>query len=448
MLTSWIYEIADLFLSSEKSAALLTGSGEILHAKSDLGFEISGFRPLTENSLKYIALKPGDILIANDPFSGGSFLHRYSFLMPLKAAEGNNPALLLCIRREFAPHLNICNKLDEEGLRIPPTPVFQNGQLVTPIIEAMSLHPMCPEGFSAWLQKTTSDLTALYQKWNRLEKNKTIPFSAGEIKKFLDFSQKYATENILEKASGDARSEVRLDSGETLKLHLEIHDGFIKADFSGTTAGVKTHLPDVTTFGACYEALMNFYDFKCLKNSGSFSVLQVTKPLGCFLNAKYPASTHQGMKSGVAAVKTAMSLALHQIVKNSQALRSEGDACFEMAFANGTRWMSQWSASSCSESISLEKIEAQYPVQFVQLTKQSEGCHLQVEFKVLTSCQMRWLSDFTKHPLKAPKGLKAPAPIQIESQNEKGEWATLNSQGNSDLPAGTHLRLNLWGLYL
>src|SRR5437764_33135 len=147
MLSSWIYEVADLFLKSEKSGALLSREGDLLHTKSDLDFEVTGFKSLAENSLKYITLKPGEIMITNDSYGGGSFLHRYSFLMPLSVAEGNHPGLFLCVRREFAPGLNICTKLDDEGLRIPPTPLFQNGQLISPIIEAMSMHPLCPAGF-------------------------------------------------------------------------------------------------------------------------------------------------------------------------------------------------------------------------------------------------------------------------------------------------------------
>ena len=302
MLSSWIYEVADLFLKTEKSGALLTREGDILHTKSDLPFEVTGFKYLAENSLKYITLKPGEIMITNDSYSGGSFLHRYSFLMPLSSAEGNFPGLLLCVRREFAPGLSVATRHDDEGLRIPPTPLFQNGQLITPIIDAMSFHPLCPAGFKDWLQTTVSDLSEMHKKWQALEKNCKMQFNASDIKKFLSFSQKYTTEKILEKAQGETRTEVRLDSGEVLKLHLEVNNGLVKADFSGSGPGFKAHVTDLATFGACYEALANFYELKCFKSSGSFSVLQVTKPLGCFLNAKYPSSTHQGLQVGVSAV--------------------------------------------------------------------------------------------------------------------------------------------------
>ena len=447
MLSSWLYEYADLFLKNEKSAALLSSDGEILHAKSDLGFEVTGFKNIVESSLKYIALKPGEILITNDSYSGGSFLHRYTFLMPLTRAEGSQPGVLLCLRREFAAGLNISDKLDDEGLRIPPTPVFQNGQLITPIIEAMSLHPLCPQGFQAWLQTSVSDLGEYYAKWNQVGKNCKLPLTANEFKKFLNFSKNFATEKILEKAQGEARSEIQLDSGETLKLHLEINNGIIKTDFSGTTAGIKTHVPDLATFGACYEAIAQFYDLNCFKNSGTFSVLQVTKPLGCFLNAKYPASTHQGLQTGIAAVRMAMTLALHQIVKSSQPLLTENTAAMEVAFAGGARWLSRWSSQNCCESVSLEKIEAQHPVQFIRVEKDTEKLHLQVEFKTLVACQIRWLTDFTKYKLRAPKGSTAPDATLIEVLEENGTWTRLASQGSTDLTPGTTLRLNLWGQF-
>jgi len=448
MLSSWIFEFADLFLKNEMSAALLSSDGEILHAKSNLGFEVTGFKNIADSSLKYIALKPGEILITNDSYSGGSFLHRYSFLMPLTTAEGSHPGVLLCVRREFSPGLNLSDKLDNEGLRIPPTPIFQNGQLITPIIEAMSRHPLCPQGFQAWLQATVADLSEAYRKWNQAEKSCKLPFTASEFKKFLNFSKNYATEKILEKAQGEARSEIQLDSGETLKLHLEVNNGLIKADFSGTTAGIKTHVPDLATFGACYDAVVQFYGLHCFKNSATFSVLQVTKPLGCFLNAKYPASTHQGLQTGVAAVRMAMTLALRQIIQSKEVLLSENLAVMEVSFADNNRWLSAWSAKSCCESVSLEKLESQHPLQFVRVEKDPENMHLQIEFKTLTACQLRWLSEFTKTNLRAPKGLKAPQATQIEVLADKGEWTCLPSQGTTDLAPGTSLRVNLWGQFV
>lgn len=447
MLSSWFFEFADLFLKNEQSAALLTQDGEILHSKSDLGFEVTGLKNIAESSLKYIALKPGEILITNDSYSGGSFLHRYTFLMPLSRAEGNNPGVMLCVRREFAAGLNVSDKLDNEGLRIPPTPIFQNGQLITPIIDAMSMHPLCPQGFQAWLQQTVTEMGEHFKKWSHAEKSCKFPFTAAEFKKFLTFSKNYTTEKIFEKAQGDARSEVHLDSGEILKLHLEINNGIIKADFGGTTPGIKTHVPDLATFGACYEALAQFYGLHCVRNSGSFSVLQVTKPLGCFLNAKYPASTHQGMQTGVAAVRMAMTLALRQIVKSTEPLLSENALAMEVSFQDGQRWLSRWSSKVCCESVSLEKIEAQHPVQFVRVEKNPETMHMGLEFKTLASCQVRWLSDFTKHSLRAPKGLKAPESTQIEILNGQGEWTRLASQGTTDLAPGTSLRVNLWGQF-
>lgn len=447
MLSSWIYEIADLFLKEEASAALMTLDGDVLQAKSNLPFEVTGFKNIADTALKYVNLLPGEILVTNDSYSTGSLLHRYSFVMPLTRPGATQPGLLLCVRREFAPGLSSSDKIDNEGLRFPPTPIFQNGQLNKPIIEAMSMHPLCPQGFSSWLEHTVEELSGLRKRWQLLEKSSKPTFTTAEIKKFLAFSRDFTTEKILEKTQGDGRAEIRLDSGELLKLHLEINNGLVRADFGGTTAGVKCHLPDLATFGACFEALASFYHLNGFKNSGSFSALQVIKPLGCFLNAKYPHSPHQGLQTGVMAVQMAMTLALHQIVKNQQPLLSCADLKMEMAFPEGPRWFSSWSARHCCESISIEALEARYPVEFLRLEKDHEKMHLALELRALGVCQIRWLTDFTKHGLSAPKGLTAPKPPQLEILTPEGEWTPLPSQGSSDLAPGTNLRLNLWARF-
>lgn len=445
MQSNWVYEISELFLRHERSAALLTTEGEIVHSKSDLGFETPGFRSTVEGALKYISTKPGDIIVTNDPYSGGSFLHRYNFLLVLCLPEMNSAGFVLCVRKDYSVRLNPCAKLDEEGLRIPPTPIYQNKQLITPIINAMSMHPLCAQGFSDWLGEVVEELKDSHTKWQNLHKNLRMPFSVNQVKKFISFSRHFAVERISERAQGEGRSEVRLDSGEIVKLRLDVQDGNVRADFSGTTAGVQCFVPDGATFGACYDALSDFYDMKTLRNSGTFTVLQVIKPMGCFLNAKYPASTHLGLRSGVAAVKLAMNLALRQIIKTKEALNTESDLKLEMAFADGSRWLSQWSPKSMSEKFSLEMIESSHPVQFLKVEKDLEKSYLQVEFKVLQACQLRWHSDFTLHLPRLPAAFKISGICSVETQVGHQEWKKLASQGSTDLLPHTALRIQLWG---
>jgi N-methylhydantoinase B len=447
MPTNWIYELANLLLLQESSGALITWDGDVLHAKSKLAFETTGFKSMVDSSLKYIQLKPGDVLLANDPYSGGSFLYRYSFLLALSAPDGNSPGLVLCVRRAFGPRLSLAAKLDEEGLRIPPTPIVQQGQVVVPLLEAMAQHPLSPENFSPWLQEITTELKEYYRKWVSLEKNFKQALSTAEVKKFLQFSHRQTSEKIHEKAQGDARTELRLDSGEILKLHLEIQDGRIKADFGGSTAGVKTFLPDDATFGSCYAAVSDFYSLSTFRNSGTFSALQVIKPSGCFLNAKFPASTYRGFQIGTAAVFQVMTSALHQIVKTTQTLWNEDTIKMELAFSKELRWLSEWSAKKISESLSVETLEARYPIHFERIEKTVENAGLTIEFKTLGPCQWQWLSDFTQHPLRTPKGLKAPPVHKIEISGGSGEWKPLASSGSTDLIPGTKVRLSLWGAF-
>lgn len=443
MMANWIFEISDLFMLTEASGALLTTEGDVLFCRSDLAFEVAGFKAVAETALKYVRLQPGEILVTNDPYSGGNFLSRYTYIMPVRAASSSQPGLVLCLRRNFSATLPLCDKVDEEGLRIPPTPVFQNQQIVSPILEAMSGHPLCPAGFKTWVSQCIEDLQKYFQRWRLLEKDLQGSLSPAEVKNYLKFSQKFAMEKILEQAQGEARSEVRLDSGETLKLHLELQDGMIKADFGGTTSGVKTFLPDFATLGACFEAASEFYGLGDFRNSGTLSLIQVSKPLGCFLNAKYPASTYRGFQEGVAAVKIAMHLALHSIVKNAGNFQSPHHLCFEMSFASGSRWLSQWSARKCCESVSIQRLETQFPVQFISLQKDFETHTMTVELKTLEACQMRWISDFTQHPLKAPKDFKTPAPVLFEIAVDGTTWKPLPYQGQADLLPQTRVRFQI-----
>lgn len=445
MQSSWIHDLTDLFLAKEASTALVTSDGDILFAKSNLEFECTSFQSIVEYSLKHIALRPGDILITNDPYIGGTFLHRYTFLIPLTAPSPNSNSLILCVRRENSPRLCPAKKIDDEGLRIPPTPILQNGNIITPIIDAIAAHPLCPEGFKNWIDLSIRDLQEHFKKWKSLEKNLSVHFSNQQIKKALSDSRKFAIEKIAEKTQGEGRSEVLLDTGEVLKLRLEVRDGQAKADFGGTSPGLQTFISDSTTLGACYDVISEFYGLNLLKNSGTFSILQVVKPSGCFLNAKFPQPTNRGLQSGVSAVKLAMNMALRQIVKNQECLKTESDVRIEMVFSKDRRWFSQWSAESVCESFSLQKTETNYPIKFLKLEKSNEKSHLHIEFKTLEPCQIRWNSDFSVHPLKPPTPWKATASSLLEVLDQNQEWTKLPSYGISDLTPGVQVRVRMWG---
>jgi N-methylhydantoinase B len=278
------------------SAAILDRKGQVFHLKYETLADLGTLSPAALTALKYFPLAKGDLVILNDPYSGGTVLSTVSLVTAL------NENLILIARQGFRPRLNFAQKLDEEGLRIPPTPLATKFQIAVPILDAMSEHPLAPESFKGRLQHFCDKIFATVHKFSHVDTLNSSLLMPQRLEGHLERTRKRMLEVLGDEAQGEASTESELSSGELLKVHLELHADGIKVNFSGTKTSKRMCLTDAASFGAVLGALLAFLQKPIPINGGLLSLIQVESPLGCFLNAKYPSPTFLGMTEGTSFV--------------------------------------------------------------------------------------------------------------------------------------------------
>lgn len=403
------------FLQGE--AALVTSAGDVLAIRGKSPETFGTLQTAAILANQYLRLQEGDIAILNDPYSGGSLLSEMTFIAAI------SEDIIWVSRRQTQKHLHLGQNIETEGLRIPPTPIRQNQQINETILQAMQNHPACPPDFEKWVAEQIHQITSSSKKL--LD---TLEFSGFEITdslvaNYLEISRSSATQKIAERSSGDARVDIYLDTGELLRLNLEIHEGKIILDFSGSSATKTTSLTEAAVFGACFYSISQFYGFQSMANSGSFSSIQVIKPLGCWLVGKYPASTFRGMTCGIAAIQTAIDLALNSIqTKSEKGLNCYCPIFIEARFGKQTQLLEVAGGQGGSLSahgeaarlsgLSIEKWEKTFPLKFLRAGhrqslggkgKFNGGRGLILKFEVQDDFEMSWLTDLTKQKPKLTK---------------------------------------------
>ena len=413
------------FLQGE--AGLLTTDGDVLAVRGSNPVSYGNLVTAANTVSKYLKLQEGDIALLNDPYSGGSTLDEITFVMAL------SEDLVWVLRRPMAKSLKNVKNVEEEGLRIPPTPLRQKGQLNEMILGAMAAHPACPQNFVEWLKVQSQDLIAKAQ--NLIETIESIGFNiTGElIEEYLDLSKHMAQQKISERASGETRVDIVMDSGELLRLKLEIHEGRIAMDFGGTSAAKTLNLTESAAYGTCFHSISRFYGFDGYANSGSFSVLQVTKPAGCWLMAKYPASTYKGMTCGVAALQTAIELALLNIHgKTEKALTSYGALSAQINYEGRQLFFNLLGGKGATseangdyahiEHVSVEKLEREFPVRIHRVDHRTSsggqgkfagGKGMVIKIEALADIEAHWLTDLTLHRPRIPKNCSYGDPCEV-----------------------------------
>jgi N-methylhydantoinase B len=433
------------FLGSNE--ALLTIDGEILAIQAD---DAVCYGTLTEAALvanKYLHLAEGDIAILNDPYSGGTTLNKLTYVTAL------SEDLLWVRQKTFQNSLKVGKTLEEEGVRIPPTPLRQKGALNEMILSAIQSHPLLPKNFRAWLEQECADITNRSQVL--IETIESIGFTLTPelIEDYFKLCKNTAAQKIIDQVYGEARVDVVLDSGELLRLRLEIVDAKVILDFSGTSAAKTVYLTDAATFGACYAAVSKYYDFADMTNSATLSLIQVVKPSQCWLHGKYPSPILKGMTAGVAAIQNAIALAFSQIHKQKeQSINNHaslwiqiGDDAFELKNGEGA-CKANIGKNACAALSSIEELERRYPVKVLQYAtrpnsgparKMNGGAGLTLKIQALSDVNAAWLTDLTLHRprLGANCSLGEVPAITLTAANSE-ESKALTTVGQITLKAG------------
>ena len=435
-------------LSPFDSAACLTGDGEILDIKYETLADVGTLGASALTVTRYFPMQLGDVVILNDPYSGGTTLSMITIVTPLLLNHPQIPNLYLAIRTGFRPQLLLSKTLDEEGLRIPPTPIAQNRVLNEMILQAISSHPLCPRGL---VERIKSELNLI---WKRVDCFQTLlkknsHFSHRPIiKEFLKSSRNHFMQLLQELPSGETKIETRLESGELIRLRLELSNESVSFDFSGTSASQRLCLTDSAAFGACFGAVAAFLQKPIPLNSGSFSLLHVTTPLGSFLNAKYPSPTFKGMTEGTSQVAGTILQALGNIVPQKKFAASvltpiqigleftNGQSFFDALpggigaspFSHGADAIPFWQRISLRNSI--QEIETIFPLLINQVSLKKEsggkgqfhgGDGILKEYILQQDATFRWIMPHHKNPPKGLKGAKDGSPAEIFIEKKNGE---------------------------
>lgn len=244
---------------------------------------------------------PGDMLVLNDPFLGGTHLPDVTVIAPyfrdgqLQAFIANR-AHHADIGAETPGSMPLSRSLDEEGVVIPPTLLQRGG-----VLQRQLLNDWFGEGehgdFIAQISANRCGLMRLDEVINALP----VAF-AGAVAQLQDYAEQLARARLADLPSGRYQfSDVMDDDGFghqdlAIVVELTLADGRAHVDFSGTAEQVAGNIncPHSVAAAAVY------YVFRCLMPdeapvcAGLFRPISLRVPEGCLLNARRPAAVAAG----------------------------------------------------------------------------------------------------------------------------------------------------------
>ena len=295
--SSIIYEGYDF------SCVLIDGQGRLIaESGEDHPFHIIPVAGAVAGALAiHGAIGPDDILLHNDPYTGGTHLNDVAVIWPVH--EAGQPIFYVVVRSHWGDvggmtpgSLNgAATDILQEGLRLNYLKLGKDGQseLLRMIFDNVRATAEARADFRAVLgicRVAERRLRGLVVKYG-------LPTMQAAGEDILDASERRMRAAIASLPPGEYRHVGFLDGNEATPHPLEVHvrltigDGRLEADFTGSSAQVAAPLnagPAIAPTSVM-TVVKSFLDPRGPINSGTLRAITVTTVPGTIVNARVPA---------------------------------------------------------------------------------------------------------------------------------------------------------------
>jgi N-methylhydantoinase B len=311
------------------SCAVFDGAGHVLAMGDHMPVHLGSMPMSVAAAIDRCAMEPGDIVMLNDPFCGGTHLPDITLVMPVyvdKAKSGGQeypphttPDFYVASRAHhadvggtFPGSMGPCSEIYQEGFRIPPVKIMRGGKLVPDVLALLLNHVRTPEEREGDLgaqiaacQTGAQRLRDICSRYGMARVNA----AAGEL---LQYSEEMMRGFLRDLPPGTYQAEDYLDddgiSPEPVRIAVSIHvakrlggkrkqrEAGVTIDFTGSSPQVQgaINAVEAITYSAC------FYVFRCLlredvpATAGLMRPIKVIAPAGTVVNARPPAAVAGG----------------------------------------------------------------------------------------------------------------------------------------------------------
>jgi N-methylhydantoinase B/oxoprolinase/acetone carboxylase alpha subunit len=296
------------------SCAIFSGRGELIaqaaHIPVHLGSTPRSVHAAIEAAprLRSGGARPGDVILLNDPYAGGTHLPDLTLVSPVFLEEPS-PAFWVACRAHHADvggatagSMGLARTIFEEGLRLPPVLLVREGTL-DPSVLAIFLANTRGEA------ERRGDLLAQAAA-NRLGAERLVELVARHgrerversIVALADYAGALLRERLRAIPPGrysfaDALDDDGTGSGPIrIQVELRIADGAVEVDFTGTAPEVEGPLNanEAVTASAVLYCFRTLLDAECPENAGLERPIKLIAPPGTVVNARFPRAVAGG----------------------------------------------------------------------------------------------------------------------------------------------------------
>ena len=291
------------------SCAVFDARGRLVAQAAHIPVHLGSLPRAVEAALALGPLRPGDTVLLNDPFAGGTHLPDVTLVSPVFLDRGARPDFLVASRAHHADiggaapgSMPLAREIYEEGFRAPPVFLERDGVVQRDVLELLLANVRTPDERRADLaaQQGAQRTGAARLREFALRRGR-IPLTHA-AQALMDYAERCVRAALRTLPRGTYRFEDALDddglgSGPVrIAVALTLGGGRARVDLSGSSpqvAGPVNAVEPVARAAAAY-ALRCVLGGGIPVNDGAFRALEVVAPAGTVVNARPPAAVSAG----------------------------------------------------------------------------------------------------------------------------------------------------------
>ena len=323
------------------SCAVFDAAGEVIAMGDHMPVHLGSMPMSVRAAIDAFELEPGDVVMLNDPFRGGTHLPDITLVAPVyvkrgRVARGHTafPDFYVASRAHHADvggaypgSMGLCREIYQEGVRIPPVRLMRAGEMEQDVLALLLNNVRTPDEREGDLG---AQIAACHTGAERLQEvcsRYGLARARTAAQELLDYSAEIMRAFLEQVPSGTYRAEDFLDndgiSDRPVKIAVAVNfartvrgrvfppkarlrpalsrgraarDHTVTVDFSGSDPQVEgsVNAVEAITYSAC------FYVFRCLlaedvpATAGLMRPIRVIAPEGSVVNARPPAAVAGG----------------------------------------------------------------------------------------------------------------------------------------------------------
>jgi N-methylhydantoinase B len=322
------------------SCAVFDGDGEVIAMGDHMPVHLGSMPMSVKAAIEACEMQPGDVVMLNDPFRGGTHLPDITLVAPVyvprrsgavarkssRSRRSTRPDFYVASRAHHADvggaypgSMGLCREIYQEGFRIPPVRLKHGGVMDRDVLALLLNNVRTPEERQGDLE---AQLAACHTGAERLAEvcaRYGLDRTSAATRDLLAYSEELMRAFLENVPPGEYRGEDFLDddgiSDKPVKIAVTVSVGskgaaardraragdakmarLVTVDFTGSDPQVagSVNAVEAITYSAC------FYVFRCLlaedvpATAGLMRPIRVVAPEGTIVNARPPAAVAGG----------------------------------------------------------------------------------------------------------------------------------------------------------